>query len=88
MDVVLVPVGGFYTIDAKTAAAVVESLDPAVVIPMHYKTAATDFPITTEEDFLATQEAVQRVRGAQLEVSRDSLPAGRTTFVLEPSRLW
>jgi len=87
VDVVLVPVGGFYTIDAKTAAVVVESLAPAVVIPMHYKTAATDFPIATEDDFLATQKAVQKVGGAQLEVTRDNLPASRTTFVLKPSRM-
>ncbi len=87
VDVVLVPVGGYYTIDAQTAAVVVESLAPAVVVPMHYKTAATDFPITTEDDFLATQKAVQKVEGPQLEVTRDNLPASRTTFVLKPSRL-
>ena len=86
VDVVLVPVGGFYTIDAQTAAVVVESLDPAVVIPMHYKTAATDFPISTEADFLATQKTVQRIHGSEFEVTRDSLPALRTTILLEPSR--
>ena len=38
VDVLLIPVGGFYTIDAQTAAKVVEQLDPKIVIPMHYKT--------------------------------------------------
>ena len=57
VDVVLVPVGGFFTIDYKEAAQVVESLAPRIVVPMHYKTAATDFPITTEDDFLAVADA-------------------------------
>lgn len=36
IDVVMVPVGGVYTIDAKVACEVVKQLDPWVVIPMHY----------------------------------------------------
>jgi L-ascorbate metabolism protein UlaG (beta-lactamase superfamily) len=44
VDVLLVPVGGFFTIDHKEAAQVVDSLEPRIVIPMHYKTEKTDFP--------------------------------------------
>jgi L-ascorbate metabolism protein UlaG (beta-lactamase superfamily) len=36
-DVLFVPTGGFYTIDAAVASKVVASLNPKVVIPMHYK---------------------------------------------------
>lgn len=42
IDVVFVPVGGFYTIDAKAAAEVVKQVDPWVVIPMHYQQAELD----------------------------------------------
>lgn len=38
VDVLLVPCGGVYTIDAKQAAAVTAQLQPGYVIPMHYKT--------------------------------------------------
>jgi len=38
VDILLVPVGGFYTIDAKTAINVTEAVEPKIVIPMHYKT--------------------------------------------------
>ena len=51
-DVLLVPVGGFFTIDHKQAAEVVDSLDPRIVIPMHYKTPKVDFPISDVEPFL------------------------------------
>lgn len=36
-DAVLLPVGGTYTIDAKGAKAVADSLEARVVIPMHYR---------------------------------------------------
>jgi L-ascorbate metabolism protein UlaG (beta-lactamase superfamily) len=37
VDVLFVPVGGAYTIDAKQAAEVVEAIKPSIVVPMHYK---------------------------------------------------
>ena len=52
-DVLMIPVGGFYTIDGKTAKAVAEKLQPRVCLPMHYKTAYNaDWPISGPEDFL------------------------------------
>lgn len=36
VDVLLIPVGGFYTISAEEAVAVVKLIEPHVVIPMHY----------------------------------------------------
>ena len=38
VDVLLIPVGGTYTIDAKTAVKVISSLEPGIVVPMHYQT--------------------------------------------------
>ena len=38
VDVLLVPVGGHYTIDSFVASKVISSLEPAIVIPMHYRT--------------------------------------------------
>lgn len=40
VDVLLIPVGGFYTINAEEAAKVVAKIEPSIVIPMHYKTDA------------------------------------------------
>ena len=52
-DVLMIPVGGFYTIDGKTARAVAEALQPAVTLPMHYKTSYNaDWPISGPEAFL------------------------------------
>ena len=35
-DVALIPIGGFYTMDAKTAAGLVNEMRPEVAIPVHY----------------------------------------------------
>ena len=82
VDVLLVPVGGFFTIDHEEAAAVVEALDPRIVIPMHYKTDKIDFPIAAVDPFLATQKAVERKDDSTLEVTGTTLPAERVTVVL------
>ena len=52
-DVLMIPVGGFYTIDGKTARRVTEMLQPTVTLPMHYKTVFNaDWPISGPESFL------------------------------------
>lgn len=68
-DVLLVPVGGHYTIDGKTAAQVVRSLKPKVAIAMHFKTSyIKDWPITGPEDFEAEWKFVKRLPPGEFEV--------------------
>lgn len=43
LDCLLIPVGGFYTIDAKTAQKIIAAVQPKVCIPMHYRTDHTGF---------------------------------------------
>jgi len=86
VDIVLVPVGGFFTIDHNEAAAVVESLAPRVVVPMHYKTAKVDFPIAPIDQFLRTQATVRQDPGATVELTKATLPSERTTIVLQDCR--
>jgi L-ascorbate metabolism protein UlaG (beta-lactamase superfamily) len=37
IDVLMIPVGGRHTIDAETAVKVISSIEPGIVIPMHYQ---------------------------------------------------
>lgn len=37
VDILLLPIGGRYTINAKEAAEIVAQVEPRIVIPMHYK---------------------------------------------------
>ncbi|MCI7796366.1 MAG: MBL fold metallo-hydrolase [Lachnospiraceae bacterium] len=45
VEAILIPVGGYYTIDADQAFAIVSSLNPRVVIPMHYRSDRFGYPV-------------------------------------------
>lgn len=52
-DAIMIPVGGFYTIDAKAAAAIAEITEAKVVIPMHYRSADFGYDVLeTVDDYL------------------------------------
>lgn len=52
-DYLLVPVGGYYTIDASTAVKICEAVQPKCIIPMHYRTANSGYSeIATVDEFL------------------------------------
>lgn len=60
VDAILIPVGGFYTIDAAEADAIARLSGARVVIPMHYRTEKAGFDtIATVEDFLKLRENVK-----------------------------
>ena len=49
-DVILIPVGGFYTIDAKEAKDIALRVKPELVIPMHYKKGKLGLPVIAKPD--------------------------------------
>jgi L-ascorbate metabolism protein UlaG (beta-lactamase superfamily) len=85
LDVLMIPVGGHFTIDAATAARIVKDLAPKIVLPMHYKTSKVDFPITPVENFTKLMDNVERPRSSEIEVAKETLPAKTTVVVLEPA---
>ena len=58
VDVLMIPVGGYYTIDAKEAAAICNALAPRVIMPMHFRVIESQ-PIGPLEDFLTQMEEWQ-----------------------------
>jgi len=84
IDVVMVPVGGVYTVDAKVAKEVVGQLDPWVVIPMHYKQAGCDVgEIAGVEEFLKEMSKSEVVPIPKLVLTADRLPEELQVVVLE-----
>jgi L-ascorbate metabolism protein UlaG (beta-lactamase superfamily) len=82
VDVLLIPVGGYFTIDHAVAAGVVDALNPRLVVPMHYKTDKVNFPIAGVDPFLASQSRVERKQSSTAEATADTLPKERTVVVL------
>ncbi len=85
VDLLLVPVGGLYTIDAAEAHKVAEQLGARVVIPMHYKTPMLGFDIAPVDEFLSGRGNVKRVGGSEVEITKDSLPVEPEIRVLDPA---
>ena len=85
VDVLFVPTGGYYTIDARTADKVISSLNPRVVIPMHYKTPVMgpNFPIAGVDEFLKGKENVVKVGKNSVTFTKETLPQKTTIYVLE-----
>ena len=74
VDVLMIPVGGVYTLDAGGAKKVVGQIRPKVVIPMHFMTPALTFKVDPPDRFLSGQK-VERP-GTTFEVSKERLPKG------------
>lgn len=87
LDVCLIPVGGFYTIDGKEAAGLIKRIQPGLVIPMHYRDPGAGFGfdvISTVDDFTACMDSVQVMPGST--ISTDQMP-GCQAAVLTPRNI-
>jgi L-ascorbate metabolism protein UlaG (beta-lactamase superfamily) len=85
VDILLIPVGGNYTIDAKVATEVCGQLKPRVVMPMHYKTEKGIPGILGVEGFLSGKANVSRPDSSQAEFKPGELPATGQIIVLKPA---
>lgn len=52
VDILLIPVGGNYTIDADEAMQIIDEISPNIIIPMHFKTPQSNLDIAPLHDFL------------------------------------
>jgi L-ascorbate metabolism protein UlaG (beta-lactamase superfamily) len=81
-DVLMIPVGGYYTIDAAQAKQVLDQLQPKVVIPMHYKTEkSAALPIGPVDNFVGVIGQTKNV-GHTVTVDRGKLPKAREVWVM------
>lgn len=87
IDVLLVPVGGEYTIDHTTAAQLASKLEPRIVVPMHYNMAGLDAEtfgkLDGVEKFLKEMGTDKVDAQAKLTVTPGALPDMMQVVVLE-----
>ena len=85
VDILLIPVGGNYTIDAVQAKEYVDKLRPAVIIPMHYKTPKLKIDLCPLAPFIdaAKDCRIHNLNDCEASVSRMSLGEDRV-IVLRP----
>jgi len=89
VDVLMIPVGGTYTIDAKTATKIISSLEPGIVIPMHYKTDETAIPnldgVDKFLDEMGEDEKSVRVEEKLKVSSKSDIPEDTEVVILTPN---
>ena len=86
VDVLLTPVGGFYTIDNREASQVAEALAARVVIPMHFRNARCNFPIDGVAPFLEARANVRSIDASELDLTGEGLLETTSTVVLMPAK--
>ena len=81
VDVLIIPVGGFYTIDAATAFELAGKIGAKITVPMHYRGEGFGYDvISTVDEFTKLAENVEYMDGSEL--SLDGELRGRRTVVL------
>jgi L-ascorbate metabolism protein UlaG (beta-lactamase superfamily) len=87
LDVLFVPVGGFFTIGPETATKVCEELNPKIIMPMHYRMPGLRARIMfgflkTADDFSKGKSNVERIQGSSINVDADTLPKETKIIIL------
>lgn len=84
VNVLLIPVGGNYTVDAEQAKEYVDRIMPEIVIPMHYKSRHSIIDVDKAQGFLDLfeDEDVDVCHRDVLEFSRDDLTESNTKIIL------
>ncbi len=85
VDVLFVPVGGHFTLDAAGAHQVAGQLQARVILPMHYRTERTTLPIAPVGEFLQGAAQVLEVGGSEWRVTAETVPEAATVVVLQPA---
>ena len=85
VDILMIPVGGNYTIDAKIAAAIIAQIEPKIVIPMHYQLPKIKIKIDDVDKFLKTMGVKTTESLNKLSVKKKDLATeGTKIVVLKP----
>lgn len=73
IDILFIPVGGKYTLDAKKAVEVISQIEPRMVIPMHYKVDGLNLDIDSIEPFIK-ELGIKPTYEEKLKISKKDLP--------------
>ena len=83
VDILLIPVGGTFTIDAPAATLICDQLKPKVVIPMHFRTDRGLPDVAVIEPFLEGKDNVSRLEVSEVEFKQ--FPSDTQIIVLKPA---
>ncbi|MHC1786907.1 MAG: MBL fold metallo-hydrolase [Christensenellales bacterium] len=87
LDLIFVPVGGYYTIDAQMAAGLMSRLEPRIIIPMHFRQGERGYPVLSPaEDFMQALSPGEISRQPLLRFTHEDVGQVPQLVVLEASQ--
>jgi L-ascorbate metabolism protein UlaG (beta-lactamase superfamily) len=82
VDILMIPVGGKYTIDGKQAAEIARKIEPAIVIPIHYKIKGSLIDIADEKKFCSEMGNCPREKVAKINIKKKDLEGKNMEVVI------
>ena len=82
VDILMIPVGGTYTIDGETAVEIINQVEPRIVIPMHYKISGLAAKLDGVDVFLKAMGAPKKEAVDKLTLKKKELPEEETEVVV------
>ncbi len=82
-DILFIPVGGVYTIEAKDAPDIIAQIEPRIIIPIHYKIEGLKYDLSEVKLFLEAMGKESLAPVSKLSITRDKLPEEPEVVLLE-----
>lgn len=87
VDVLLIPVGGEYTINGSEASSIINDIEPRIVIPMHYNTPGLKLSKTLDKvDNFVKEIGLSPENLDELKVTHDNLPSSELRLIILKSQ--
>ena len=82
IDMLFVPVGGVFTIDAGEAYELSKKIDAKIIVPMHYKIEGLSLPIDRLEKFIEVSKDIPvRYVANEIEIEKEDIPKEKEIWV-------
>ncbi len=82
VDILMIPVGGVYTINAQKAAEVVNRVEPRIVIPMHYKIPGLKLKLDSVDKFCDEMGIKQNGAEEKFKITKKDLPVEDVQIII------
>lgn len=74
VDILFIPIGGTFTVDAERAWNIINVIKPKIAIPMHYKIGGLSLPIAGIDPFLERNKYKVLKVGNEIDIEKEDLP--------------
>jgi len=82
IDVLMVPIGGRFSLDWDGAWEVIDHINPKIALPMHYDEFGRRLDVLSVDGFIQGRENVEKLPGSRLELTPEVLSGSKRVFVL------